>query len=72
MERSNDNRTLAPIFENEGFKEIAGAIRHSTVTAHLRKGTDPKYPYELRHGLGREIRATGAYQAEFIKVLGDL
>lgn len=71
MEHSNDKRTLAPIFENEGFQEIARAIRNSTVTVHLRKGTNPEYPYELRYGLGRDIRATGAYQADFLLVLSD-
>lgn len=57
----------APILENEGFRNIAYAIRQSTVTVAYR----PKNQrlYELRYGLGQDLARKAQYEADFIQEL---
>jgi len=61
---------LTPIIENRGFQNIAKAIRQSTVTLqYLAKKGKP--PYDIRYGLGQELRRRANYPEEFIQALGD-
>ena len=66
----NNRKELTPIIESEGFQNIARAIRQSTVTLqYMTKRGRP--PYDIRYGLGQELRRKANYPDEFIQVLGD-
>ncbi len=57
---------LAEIIENEGFRHIAYAIRRSTITPQYLKGESM---YEVRYGLGTDLKRKAAYRDEFINAL---
>lgn len=64
----NSEPKLKPIIENEGFQRIAEAIRRSTIT--------PQYHgknslYDVRYGLGQELKRRANYPHEFIIALSD-
>ena len=65
-----NEKKLTPIIKSEGFQNIARAIRQSTVTLQYmaRSGTPP---YDIRYGLGQELRRKANYPDEFIQELGD-
>ena len=66
----NKQKELTPIIESEGFQNIARAIRQSTVTLqYMAKSGRP--PYDIRYGLGQELRRKANYPDEFIQALGD-
>jgi hypothetical protein len=61
---------LIEILENEGFRNIAYAIRHSTVIPqYLRPKGDALY--DVRYGLGMELKRKAAYPKEFLAALGN-
>lgn len=63
-------KKLSPILQNEGFQNIAYAIRQATVTAQYRKKQkDTKY--EVRYGLGQELTRKARYPQDFIVALSD-
>ncbi|GAB4443246.1 MAG: hypothetical protein Kow00120_12480 [Anaerolineae bacterium] len=64
------DRKLAPILDNEGFQNIAYAIRQSTVTAQYRKKQGDRR-YDVRYGLGQELARKANYPDEFIAELSD-
>ena len=65
-----NEKKLTPIIESEGFQNIARAIRQSTVTLqYMAKSGNP--PYDIRYGLGQELRRKANYPDEFIQELGD-
>ncbi len=66
---SNDPQ-LSPILESEGFRNIAYAIRQSTVTAQYRKAQGDRR-YDVRYGLGRDLVRQSQYPTEFITALSD-
>lgn len=57
------------IVENEGFRRIAYAIRHSTVIPQYLK--DREGLYEIRYGLGNEFKRKSAYPKEFLVALSN-
>jgi len=59
---------LAEIIENEGFRHIAYAIRRSTITPQYLKGESM---YEVRYGLGTNLKRKAAYRDEFINALTE-
>ena len=66
----NKQKELTPIIESDGFQNIARAIRQSTVTLqYMARSGRP--PYDIRYGLGQELRRKANYPDEFIQVLGD-
>jgi hypothetical protein len=66
----NNQKELTPIIESEGFQNIARAIRQSTVTLqYMARSGRP--PYDIRYGLGQELRRRANYSDEFIQALGD-
>lgn len=66
----NSEAKLTPIIENRGFQNIAKAIRQSTVTLqYLAKKGKP--PYDIRYGLGQELRRRANYPNDFVQALGD-
>ncbi len=62
---------LSPILESEGFRNIAYAIRQSTVTAQYRKNKMDDRRYGVRYGLGRDLVRQSQYPDEFVAVLSD-
>lgn len=65
------NKPLQPIIENEGFQEVAYAIRHSTVIPQSRKARGQDTLYEVRYGLGAELKRKATVRDEFIVALCD-
>ncbi|MFW5941890.1 MAG: hypothetical protein ACOCXI_08820 [Chloroflexota bacterium] len=58
------------ILENQGFQNIAFAIRQSTVTAQWRKKEGDRR-YDVRYGLGQELTRKSQYKDEFLSALSD-
>ncbi|HID34815.1 MAG TPA: hypothetical protein EYP25_09675 [Anaerolineae bacterium] len=60
---------LSPILQSQGFRNIAEAIRRSTVI--------PQYigrqqsQYDIRYGLGQELKRKAQYPDEFIQALAE-
>src|SRR5258708_25907949 len=64
------DKKLAPIFEDAGFKNIAYAIRQSTVTAQYRKTQNDRRD-DVSYGLGQDLARKSRYPHEFITTLAD-
>ena len=61
---------LAPILETQGFRNIAYAIRQSTVVAQYRKQQGDRR-YDVRYGLNLELTRKAPYPEDFVAALGD-
>ncbi|NWF65691.1 MAG: hypothetical protein HXY38_15470 [Chloroflexi bacterium] len=61
---------LREILDNPGFRNIAYAIRQSTVTAQYRKSQNDRR-YDVRYGLGRDLIRRAQYPTEFMAALGE-
>jgi hypothetical protein len=62
------NKPLSPILQSEGFKNVARAIRLSTIT--LQYLGRKQSPYEVRYGLAQELQRKAVDDQEFAKALG--
>jgi hypothetical protein len=62
---------LTPILENEGFRNVAAAIRKSTVIPQYFKARNKKGPYDIRYGLGNDLLRRAAYPEQFVQALSD-
>lgn len=60
--------TLSPILQSEGFRNIADAIRRSTVIP-LYRGKESRF--DVRYGLGRDLMRKAQYKEDFIQALAD-
>ena len=72
----NTNPQLKEVLENEGFRNIAYAIRHSTVVLQYQKSRwqqkkGPKPLYDIQYGLGQQLARKTPYVSEFIAELSD-
>jgi len=65
------NELLSAILESPGFRNIADAIRHSTVIPQRRKAKNMEYLYEIRYGLGQELKRKSLYNDEFVTALSE-
>ncbi len=65
------NKPLQPIVENEGFQNVAYAIRYSTVVPQSRKARGLDSLYEVRYGLGAELKRKATVRDEFIVALSE-
>lgn len=63
------NQPLAPILESPGFRNIAEAIRRSTIIPQYRGRGESEY--EVRYGLGQELKRKALYNDEFIVALSE-
>ncbi|MCS7177925.1 MAG: hypothetical protein RML46_10060 [Anaerolineae bacterium] len=63
------NKSLLPILKNEGFQNVAYAIRHSTVIPQSRKARGQDSLYDVRYGLGAELKRKATVRDEFIVAL---
>lgn len=61
------NKPLAPILESQGFRNIAEAIRRSTIIPQYRGRGESEY--DIRYGLGQELKRKALYNDEFIAAL---
>lgn len=64
------NEKLTPILENEGFKNVAQAIRQATVNAQWAKIKGQRV-YEIHYGLGQELKRKANYNDEFVQALTE-
>lgn len=64
-------KDLTPIVENIGFQNVAYAIRHSTIIPQTRKANKQDTLYDVRYGLGAELRRKGTVRDEFVAALTD-
>jgi hypothetical protein len=62
------NKPLSPILQSEGFKNVARAIRLSTIT--LQYLGRKQSPYDVRYGLAQELQRKAVDDQEFAKALG--
>jgi hypothetical protein len=63
-------RPLSRIIENSGFRNIATAIRRSTVIPQYQKVAGDT-PYEVRYGLADDLRRKARNRNEFISALSE-
>lgn len=63
------NEPLAPILETPGFRNIAEAIRRSTIIPQYRGRGESEY--DIRYGLGQELKRKALYNDEFIAALSE-
>ena len=63
------NEPLAPILSTPGFLNIAEAIRRSTIIPQYRGRGESEY--EIRYGLGQELKRKALYNDEFIAALSE-
>ncbi len=70
MNSDDTNKTFSQIVQNSGFKNIAYAIRHSTVIpqGHKVKG---RPSVEVRYGLGQQLARKAAYPQDFLAEIAE-
>ncbi|MFC1465051.1 MAG: hypothetical protein ACFLMY_09400 [Candidatus Brachytrichaceae bacterium NZ_4S206] len=66
-----DRKDLTPIVENSGFQNVAYAIRHATIIPQTRKANKQDNLYDVRYGLGAELKRKGTVRDEFVAALTD-
>lgn len=73
MNSDDENKTFQRITSTPGFRNMASAIRHSTVIPQSRKrksaGTGPTV--DVRYGLGQQLARKSTYPADFLAELGE-
>jgi hypothetical protein len=62
---------LTPILETPGFRNIAEAIRRSTITPQYMKRSNKPSEYDIRYGLGQELKRKALYNDQFIAALSE-
>ena len=63
------NEALVPVLDNPGFRNIADAIRRSTIIPQYRGRGESEY--DIRYGLGQELKRKSLYNDEFISALSE-
>ena len=61
---------LGEILDNQGFQNIAKAIRLSTIIPQYSKRKGQRF-YDVRYGLGNELKRKANYSNEFVQALSD-
>lgn len=70
-ERRSEDKKLVRIVETPGFRNIATAIRRSTVIPQFQKAKGVNTPYDVRYGLADELRRKARNEREFISALSE-
>lgn len=70
MNHDDPQHRFSEIVQDEGFKNIAYAIRHSTVVPQARK-KDKRPVVAVRYGLGQQLARKAAYPAEFLAEIAE-
>ncbi|MHB8170814.1 MAG: hypothetical protein ACYDG6_04635 [Thermincolia bacterium] len=60
------SETTKEIIENQGFRNIATAIRKATINAQIRKSITGKSPFEIRYGLAQNWKRKAKFKRELI------
>lgn len=68
---NSDKPVYSEIVQNEGFRAIAYAIRHSTVVPQARKGKGNRPAVDIRYGLGQQLARKAAYPADFLVEIAE-
>ncbi len=69
---NNTHKDYRPILENEGFRNIASAIRSCTVQLRYFKDVkNQQTAFKVRHGLGDDLRRRAHNADDFIEDLGS-
>ena len=63
------NPALTPILEDEGFRNVANAIRKSTLSLVYKDRR--KRRYDVRYGLGQDLMRKAQYEEDFIQELTE-
>jgi hypothetical protein len=71
MNSDQQGKTYTTIVQNEGFRNIAYAIRHSTVIPQMHKGKGNRPVVNVRYGLGQQLARKAAYPADFLAELSE-
>ncbi len=66
-----NREALHPIVQNPGFQNVAYAIRHSTIIPQSRKARGQSALYDIRYGLGAELKRKATVRDEFVAALMD-
>ncbi len=68
---NSQNPMFSEIVQNEGFKAVAYAIRHSTVVPQGRKAKGNRPAVDVRYGLGQQLARKAAYPADFLAEVAE-
>lgn len=60
---------LSPILQNQGFRNIADAIRRSTVIPQYMGRKTSRF--DIRYGLGTELKRKARYAGDFVQALSE-
>ena len=71
MNSDGAQHTYSQIVQDEGLKNVAYAIRHSTVVPQGRKSKGSKPAVNIRYGLGLQLSRKAAYPTEFLAELAE-
>ena len=66
---TNTKPTLQEILNDDGFQEVARAIRLATVTAQWLKAKKIKSSHEIRYGLAQELKRKAPFKDAFVAAL---
>jgi hypothetical protein len=66
MNSDEPRKAFSQIVKNPGFKNIAYAIRHSTVVPQGRKAKGNKPTVNVRYGLGQQLARKASYPQDFL------
>lgn len=66
----DQSKDLAPILESEGFKNVARAIRLSTVTEMFHHSRSQQ-EYDIRYGLLQDLKRKARFKDQFVSELSD-
>lgn len=71
MNSNDGQQSYSQIVQDPGFRQIAYAIRHSTVVPQARKGKPNRSPVDIRYGLGQQLARKAASKGEFLAELAE-
>lgn len=71
MNSDDSRKTYSRILESDGFRNIASAIRRSTVVPQGRKAKGVKPAVNIRYGLGQQLARKSVYTEEFLAELAE-
>ncbi len=71
MNSDDAQHTFSQIVQNEGFRNVAYAIRYSTVVPQARKSRGGKPTVNIRYSLGQQLARKSAYASEFLAELAE-
>lgn len=71
MNSDDTHKRFSQIVLDPGFKNIAYAIRHSTVIPQGRKAKGNRPDVDIRYGLGQDLARKAAYPQDFLAAIAE-